>query len=253
MFTRKSFPHHYEGAMEPFQIIGNVYYIGTFPASSHLIDTGDGLIVIDTGYSDTLFLLINSIYKLGFSPYDVKYIINTHWHGDHVEATAAMAYLSGAKTLIGEKDAQKASRYFQPDILVKDGDVLKLGNTSISFMETPGHTEGCISLFFDTVDHGVTYRVGTFGGAGANTLAKGHFDFEGCREAYRQSLARLRQEKVDVFIGNHVWNNDTEAKGEVLRTTGENLFIDGELWNTFLDFCEKRLDEVIAAEAKANI
>ena len=60
--------------MEPFKIIGNVYYVGCFSASSHLIDTGEGLILIDTGYADTLFLLVNSIYKLGFKTEDVKYI-----------------------------------------------------------------------------------------------------------------------------------------------------------------------------------
>ena len=67
MFERKNFNNHYEGAIEPFKIIGNTYFTGTFSASSHLIDTGEGLILIDTGYSDTLFLLVNSIYKLGFS------------------------------------------------------------------------------------------------------------------------------------------------------------------------------------------
>ena len=61
MFTRKTFKNHYEGVMEPFKIAGNVYFAGTFSASVHLIDTEDGLILIDTGYSDTLFLLINSI------------------------------------------------------------------------------------------------------------------------------------------------------------------------------------------------
>ena len=133
--------------------------------------------MIDTGYSDTLFLLINSIYKLGFSPYDVKYIIHTHWHGDHTEATQSLVHLTGA-----------------------------------------------------------------------NTLAKGHFDYEGCIEDYRNSLNRLRNKKVDVFIGNHVWNNDTEAKAENLKTTGENKFIDGNIWYEFLDFCEKRLDELIEKE-----
>ena len=107
MFERKTFQHHYEGVMEPFRIIGNVYFVGCFPASSHLIDTGDGLILIDTGYEDTLHLLINSIYRLGFSPYDVKYILHTHWHGDHTAATAAFVHLTGAKTLFGAKDSVK--------------------------------------------------------------------------------------------------------------------------------------------------
>ncbi len=135
--------------------------------------------MIDTGYSDTLFLLINSIYKLGFTPYDIKYIIHTHWYGDHTEATAALVHLTGAKTFIGENDVESVSKYFQPDVLLKNGDVVKLGNTEIEVLETPGHTRGCISLFFET---------------------------------------------------------------------GENRFIDGNIWHEFLDFCEKRLDEVIQRE-----
>lgn len=248
MFERRKIVHPWEGKMEPFKIIGNVYFVGTFQASCHLIDTGEGLILIDPGYSNTLYLVIRSIYKLGFRPEDIRYIINTHWHGDHAEATAAMVDLSGGKTLIGRYDAEKASRYFTADILVKDGDVLTLGNTTVTFLETPGHTKGTVSLFFETEEAGKTYRVGMFGGAGANTLAQGKFDYEGCREDYRASLERLHKESVEVFIGNHTWNNDTAAKGEWLRKTGENRFIDPTLWHTFLDFCEKRLEEVAAKD-----
>lgn len=248
MFERLKFENHWDGRMEPFRIIGNVYYVGTYPASSHLIDTGDGLILIDTGYMDTLHLVVDSIYRLGFRPEQVKYIINTHWHGDHTEATAAMASLCGAKTLLGWQDEEKAKRFFTPDILVHEGDTLTLGNTTIEFMETPGHTKGTISFFFNTEDNGKVYRVGTFGGAGANTMVREKFDFPEAREAYRASLHRLMKEKVDVFIGNHVWNNNTYVYGELLRTTGENKFIDGELFRKFLTFCENRLDKVIAEE-----
>ena len=192
--------------------------------------------------------MIDSIYKLGFKPTDIKYIINTHWHYDHAEATAAMTDLSGAKTLIGRLDAEKAKKYFDADILIKDGDTLTLGNTTITFMETPGHTHGTISFFFDTTDGEQTCRAGMFGGAGANTLAQGKFDYEGCREDYRASVRRLQKENVDVMLGNHCWNNDTAGKGELLLTTGENRFVDPQLWHTFLTFCEKRLDAAIAKD-----
>ena len=248
MFERREILNPWEGKIEPFRIIGNVYFVGTFQASCHLIDTGEGLILIDPGYSNTLYLVVRSIYELGFKPKDIKYIINTHWHGDHTEATKAMVDLTGAKTLIGRYDEEKTKKYFNPDILIKDGDVLALGNVTITFMETPGHTKGTISIFFETEDNGKTYRVGMFGGAGANTMAQGHFDYDGCREEYRNSLHRLKNEKVDVFIGNHVWNNDTAVKGEVLLKTGENRFIDQNLWHEFLEFCEKRLDEVISKD-----
>ena len=92
MFKRRKFDQVYEGRIEPFRIIGNVYFVGTFQASSHLIDTGDGLILIDTGYSNTLYLVLRSIYKLGFKPEDIKYIVHTHWHWDHTEATAAILF-----------------------------------------------------------------------------------------------------------------------------------------------------------------
>ncbi|MBQ8407279.1 MAG: MBL fold metallo-hydrolase [Clostridia bacterium] len=245
MFERRSIRHPWEGRMEPFRIVGGVYFVGTFQASTHLIDTGDGLILIDPGYSNSLYLVIDSIHRLGFDPKDIKYIINTHWHGDHTEATAALAELSGAKTLIGRDDFERAKRHFTADIVVKDGDLLCLGNVSISFMETPGHTKGTVSFFFDAYEDGKLYRVGMFGGAGANTMVREHFDYEGCREGYRASIHRLMKEKVDVFIGNHVWNNNTYEYGRLLLETGENRFLDGELWGRFLDFCEKRLDRVI--------
>jgi len=248
MFERRKFQNPWEGYMQPFKIIGNVYFVGTFQASSHLIDTGDGLILIDTGYANTLYMVVDAIHRLGFDPRDIKYIVNTHWHGDHTAGTASLAGVTGAKTLIGRKDREKALEFFTPDILLDDGDILSLGNTTISFMETPGHTEGTLSFFFDVEDGGKTYRVGSFGGAGANTLVPGRLYYEGCREDYRNSIHRLKKEKVDVFIGNHVWNNNTYEYGKLLLQTGENRFIDSTLWGRFLDFCEDRLDQIIADE-----
>lgn len=245
MIKRVDLLRPWEGKIEPFRLIGNVYFAGMAPASSHIIDTGDGLIMIDTGYQTGLYLVIDAIYKLGFKPVDVKYIINTHWHWDHAEASKAMADISGAKNLIGHHDAEDVRRYFEPDILIKDGDTLSLGNTTIRFMETPGHTKGTISFFFDTEENGKTYRVGMFGGAGHNTLHRENYEYEGCVQDYFNSVARLKKEKVDVFIGNHADNNDTAGKGKILRETGENLFIDGNIWYEFLDGCEKGLKGIV--------
>lgn len=236
------------GRMTPFRIFGGVYFVGTYQASCHIIDTGDGLIMIDPGYSNTLYMVVDSIYSLGFKPSDVKYIINTHWHGDHAEATADFAALSGAKTLIGRDDEEKAKKYFTADILIDDGDELTLGDTTIRFMHTPGHTKGTISFFFDVTEDGKTYRAGSFGGAGANTLVPENYDFENPREAYFASLERLKKEKVELFLGNHTWNNGTYEKGELLLRTGENRFIDSEIWEKFLDACKERLERIIKKE-----
>ncbi|MBO5701200.1 MAG: MBL fold metallo-hydrolase [Clostridia bacterium] len=237
-----------EKIIEPFRLFGNVYFIGTYAESSHIIDTGEGLIMIDTG-RDNLGAILKGLETFGYSARDVKYIINSHWHGDHTASTREMAEMSGAKTLIGKDDYEKAKRYFDADILVSEGDTLTLGNTTVTFMGTPGHTKGTISLFFDSEDNGQVCRVGMFGGAGANTLAKGKFDYEGCREDYRKSVHRLLGEKVDVFIGNHSWNNMTYENSLILRETGENRFIDPTAWTKFLESCERKLDETIAKDA----
>lgn len=237
MIQKTELTRPWKGKIEPFKIAGNLYFVGMHAASSHLIDTGDGLILIDTGYLTGLYLVVESIRKLGFDPRDIKYIINTHWHWDHAEASGAMADLTGAKNVIGHHDAEDVKRYCDPDVLVHDGDTLTLGNTTIRFMETPGHTRGTISFFFDVTEGGRAYRVGTFGGAGHNTLVPGDREYEECVEDYRNSVARLLREPVDIFIGNHVWNNGTEEKAELLRTTGENKFIDPTAWGKFLDGC----------------
>ena len=247
-YTPRKINHPWEGRIEPFRIAGNVYFVGRYQASTHLIDTGDGLILIDPGYMGSFYLVVHSIHTLGFRPQDVKYVINTHWHSDHAEASEALVDLSGAKTLIGRYDAENVSRYFAPDILIKDGDRLSLGNTAIDFLETPGHTKGTISLFFDVEEAGRTWRAGMFGGAGANTLLAGKFEYDDCRADYMASLDRLRREKVGLFLGNHVWNNDTEGKGKILRETGENRFLDEGIWETYLDFCRARLERIVARE-----
>lgn len=239
---------HALGKMLPFRVVGNTYFVGTYQASSHLIDTGEGLILIDAGYAAAADIVIESIRALGFCVKDIKYIFLTHWHGDHTEATAEFVKCSGAKTLIGAPDAEKARRYFDPDILLSDGDTLSLGNTTVRFVHTPGHTAGTMSFFYDTEEDGVVLRVGSFGGAGVNTLAKGKFDFEGAREAYLSSLDRLKGEGVDVFIGNHTWNNDTYTKALAFKT-GHNPFINPSLFPTFLDACRARLMDVLCKEA----
>ena len=80
-------------------------------------------------------------------------------------------------------------------------------------------------------------------------MRKDTFDFEGCREAYLSSLQRLKQEKVDVFLGNHTWNNDTYGKSLNLFAGGKNEFIDDKIWLEFLNHYENRLMKIIAEES----
>ena len=274
---------HWKSYVRPGRIFGNLYFVGTYAASSHIIDTGEGLIMIDTGYAEGAYLVLHNIWDLGFCPYDIKYIIHSHGHYDHVGATRALAELTGAKTAISRIDAPMVDGtlvgegtdiakgsvdmtlarelgyefkdFFTPDILLDDGDVLTLGNTSIRCVATPGHTDGTMSFFFDVTDGTNTYRVGTHGGSGTNTQTDDFIRRYGittqCRRDYMASLDRLEQEHVDIHMGNHVWNNDTDKKLKILNDDpdGPNPFIDPEAWGKFLAV-RRAAGEKIMAETK---
>lgn len=242
MYPRKKLKNYYEGEIKPFKIIDGLYFVGSYKESCHLVDTGDGLLLIDVGDVKNVYLVVNSIYESGFSPKDVKYILLTHKHYDHTGGVKEFAGFTGAKTFISEIDgvSDEVKSFFTPDYLIKDGEELKFGNITVKCMLTAGHTKGTMSYFFDMKDGGKTYRVGMFGGAGVNTLVKTHADYyEGNRKDYLDSVDRLLKEKVDVFIGNHCWNNDTDNKGKAI-TADFNPFIDGKEWVKFLNFCKNR-------------
>ena len=251
--------------MPPFQILGNTWFVGSAPASSHIIDTGDGLILLDSGYQERLYLVINSIWQCGFSPYDIKYIIHSHGHVDHAAATRALAELTGAETFIGTGDLDMVNGKhpelnwagnlgasqppFEPDHLINDGDKIKLGNVEIDCVTTPGHTPGTISFFWNIEDEGKIYRAGTFGGAGINTLRSEYIrslglEKENWRGDYRRSLARCRQEKVDIFIGNHVGQGQTAERYQKLCAGDRYAFVDETAWQNFLDKCQDKLDQL---------
>ncbi|MBR2181152.1 MAG: MBL fold metallo-hydrolase [Oscillospiraceae bacterium] len=242
--------------MVPFRIAGNLYFVGCRKASSHLLDTGEGLILLDTGYEENAEMIVNSMSELGFDIRDVRYIIHSHGHYDHTFATAELVKLSGAKTFLNFRDIRYLEGRFTPDFDIKDGDVIKLGNTEILCLETPGHTEGTVSFFFNLEENGKTYRAGTFGGAGTNQLKKDFLKSQGLntlpRGQFFKSIERLRKEHVDIFIGNHTWQNDTQGNYEKSLTSDVNPFIDEARWGAFLDKLEKDLWTVIENESKTH-
>ena len=246
--------------IKPAKMFGNLYFIGIRAVCTHLIDTGDGLIIIDPGYYESLYLIINNIWELGFKPKDIKYIVITHAHYDHMDSVADLVAMTGAKTFIAKADLPLLTgeiyhypiRPFTPDVLLEDGDIISLGNTNIQCMATPGHTDGTMSFFFNVTDGEKTYRAGMFGGAGSNTLKKAFLEehklpFD-CRQKMLDSIRKLRKEKVEIFLGNHLGNNRTEEKLNMLDTAEKNPFIEGSQkeWEDFLDSRAVVVQKIIA-------
>ncbi len=261
--------HIWEARMAPFRVIGNTWFVGTKPASSHLIDTGDGLILLDTGFPQTLYLTLQSIYELGFDPMNIRWILHSHGHIDHMGGTRPLVELFGCKTALGRLDADYVTGArdltyarelgldfdcpFTPDLLLEDGDTLTLGRTCIRCLHTPGHTEGTMSFFWEEIDHGQVFRVGTHGGAGMNSLRRDFLQAHSLplslREAFRSSLDRLAREPVDVFIPNHQNQRDTQGLAARIQAGQWDAFADPQAWHRYLDTCREKLDALLAAEA----
>ena len=242
----------WESYLTPVKMFGNLYFIGTYDASTHLIDTGEGLILIDPGYQESVYLVVNNIWELGFKPTDIKYILISHGHIDHFGGTRELASLSGAKTFIGREDLNAVSEFFTPDYLIDDGDEIKLGNTVIKCVHTPGHTDGTISFFFDVSDGKNVFRAGMHGGAGTNTLTKKYLIENNLplsnRQKFLDGIEKVRKEKVDIFVGNHAWNNHTDIKIPKLLAGEKNVFIDESEWEKYLNERKGRMMQVIEEE-----
>ena len=247
-----------------FKMFDNLYCIGNKGASSYIVDTKNGLLMFDTGYLEGSDRLLSSMEELGLSPAHIRWIVHTHGHIDHFGATKKIVSLTHAKTYLGAPDRAAANgekelsfarelgmeftEYFEPDVLIYDGDVLTFGDINVRCVATPGHTEGTFSYFF-TLDG---KRMGLHGGAGLNTLVGAYLDKMGLpyglRIDYLDSMDKLKKEPIDVFLGNHLGQNDTAGKYERLMAGDADAFVDPEGWIAFLDGCKKRLEDLMEKE-----
>ena len=263
--------HPWKGHVPPFRIFGNMYFIGTVPASTHLIDTGDGLILIDPGFPNALYLVLENMRALGFAPEAVRKIICTHGHYDHMGAAKALRELTGAEIAIGAADADicrgvkdlswaKELGYsfdeaFEPDVLLREGDTIALGDTEILCRTAPGHTPGTMAFFWNVTDGTSTLRAGMHGGVGMNSMSASYLAQNGLDESWRApfvpAIERLLDEHVDIHVGNHVKDNDTLCKAKAV-SGGHNPFIDPAEWRNFLRETANKYQAMIRAENSSS-
>lgn len=243
--------------VEPFQIFGNLYYVGDNNICMHLIDTGDGLLLCDAGNYGSEGMLVNAVWEAGFNPHDIRWIILSHGHVDHIGCADFFRKMYGCKIYLGAPDAEMwkenpeqslvqnssnvSDRLYEPDEIIDDGDCLTFGNTEIQFYMVPGHTKGCLAYFFNVTDGNRTLRAGYYGGFGFNTLTKEFLTEIGdpeltMRQVYLDSLSKVRGQAVDIYLGNHTNNNRVlEKRQMMLEQPGTNPFINPNEWGEYLD------------------
>ena len=165
----------------PVQAFDNVYWIGSQSVGGVLIDTGNGYILIDDGCNDMEAAhMAESLVQLGMDGSDIKLIFISHEHFDHYGGTSY--FLKNvcpdarvAISRIGWNLLQTVPTEFafmdprpeKADILLSDGMCIRLGNTNILSILTPGHSDGCMSFIFNAAYHGEEIMVGMMGGSAA--------------------------------------------------------------------------------------
>lgn len=227
----------------PFKIFDNLYYVGNSFVSAYLLRTDKGLVLIDALYGKDTAYPIAAARQLGFRDQDIKFILCTHAHYDHCEGAGFISRITGARIgmtapdwdiATGEVKADYVSvnNRMTRDWVIHDGDSLTLGNTTIHFYETPGHTPGVLSLRFPVRDGAREYTAFMFGGVGLN--------FEGVKrtEMYLNSVNRIRQlPGIEVNISNHPGSGDIFERGRKLaaRKPGDpHPFVDPATFQKWL-------------------
>ncbi len=261
MFPPEEYMQHpYMLDRDPIQIADNLYYVGNLWCASHLIDTGDGLLLLDTPCTMNLPGLLGNIAKLGFNVTDVKHILISHAHTDHYGAVNALKAITGAKTYMGQIDAEDMhqppeylkkmnqsfgayNEFFTPDVELEDGEHLVIGNTDIRCVVIPGHTRGTMAHFWETTVDGVPKKVGIYGGAGFGALSysslKNNAQPLALRKQFSESIRKVWDEEVDLMLGNHPFHNDVYQKGERVRAGEKDAFLDASEWKRFLGNLEE--------------
>jgi len=245
-------------AVPPFKIAGNLYYVGTSDPTAFLFTTQAGHILIDTTYPETAPLVANSIRSLGFRLEEVKIILSSHAHFDHVGGHAAMKKLTGAQVVATAEDAvnlesggAKAFHVigsFAPvtvDRRLKDGETVQLGATMLTAHLLPGHTEGNTAWTAAVEENGRRYSVLIAPSMSINPGVKlvGNPKWAGVGDAYAASFKRLRAMGGEIFLAPHAAFFDLVAKRQKQQHSAANpadAFVDPKGYASFVDDLEKK-------------
>lgn len=252
-----------EEAFPAHRVIGNTYFVGSKGLACYLVETPEGHIVINTGFEETVPLIRASIESLGFKLADVKILLASHAHSDHVAGHAAFQEMTGAKVFAMEGDdivmssggvgqyLYRDSRWpaCRIDRVLKDGDEVKLGGVALVAHSTPGHTRGCTTWTWQVTDAGKKYDVVVIGSPNVNPGYRliDNKDYPEIAEDFAKTFRVLTKLPCDIFLGAHGDYYGLSAKFDRLKTATTNPFIDADGYRDYVaqkaQVFEKRLKE----------
>mgnify|MGYP000192305244 FL=1 len=244
--------HPWKYAVPAYKAAPHVWQVGgQDDVCAYLLDSGEGLILIDTGYRASFYLLIDRIWRAGYDPKQIKKILLSHWHWDHVNGARYLQELTGAEVWISSIDEEQHQLWkdrtdplpmvdYKVDHFYDDSTTIDLGRFSIHTRLTPGHTPGATSFWFDDTDEttGETFRCAMHGGIGVGLMAKSYLEENGLSLELphifiKDCLELADSWKVDICLPSHL--NQGNVKPNIPEDkTNYRVWIDGELWGDVL-------------------
>lgn len=247
----------------PARIHANTYYVGTCGISVVLIAGRAGHVLIDGATAEAVPSTLANIRALGFDPRDVRLIVGSHEHFDHMGGFAALRAATGARVMVrapargvvetGRPDPADPQAGAVPDMaparvdgIVKDGEAIRLGPIALTPVATPGHTSGGTSWTWQSCDQA---RCLSFAYVDSMTAISG----EGYRFAdhparvapFRVTFARVATLPCDVLVTPHPGASDLFE-----RLAGRKPLVDTAACPRLADAMRLRLDRRLASETR---
>ncbi len=246
-------------AFPPHRVIANVYYVGSNSLASYLIATPEGLILINSSYERNVPVIRKSVEALGYRFSDVKILLGSHAHGDHMEGDAAVKALTGAQVVAMAEDVPALER-MRPggkphpiDRVIRDGDTVTLGDTTLVAHLTPGHSRGCTTWTLKVAEGGRTYDVVIVGSLGVNPGFQlvNNTATPTIADEFRRAFKVSRALPCDVPLASHPAMYRMAEKYRKVGAGDTNPFIDPVGYTRELDLTEAMFEAVLAAQIKA--
>jgi len=219
---------------EPARVFDNLYFVGGKVHSSWALPTKDGIILIDTVYPyNSEELIIGGMRKLGLDPKNIKYVLVSHAHNDHIGGAEMLQTRYGVRVVMGGPDwdwvAKYPNRYKtmapKRDIVATDGMKITLGDTTVTIWLTPGHTPGTLSYTFTALDRGKPVNVAYSGGTAFNfvnnTPDPGIRNFQIYIDSQKHMAAKAASTGATVLLSNHSEFDNAFNKNRMLAGRGD--------------------------------
>ena len=247
--------------------MGNLYYVGTNDLGCYLVATKAGHILINTGLEQSVPLIRESVEKLGFRFADIRILLTSQAHYDHVAGHALARKLSGAKVFVMQgdegvvRDGGASDFYYADqmryapcpvDRVLADGDRVELGGTTLIAHRTAGHTKGCTTWTMTATEDGKPLHVVIVGGVSVNPGFRlvGNTKYPSIADDFAATFRTLAGLDCDVFLGAHGGYYGLADKYARSRTEGWKAFVDPAGYRAFVARSERAFQEKLRAQQK---